>query len=277
VTVVALTSLAGAPGVTTTAAALAVHWPRPVLLIEADTSAVSTLRPGFFRANLPTRSGGIENLSYAMSRSMLESSDILNPSFAISIAVHELAPIAERPIPALPAGHQMWVVPGFVNHTVIDGVRSMWPRLPNLLAALSETNTDVILDLGRLSIDDPRLALLDTADQVIIAMSTSLIDLVRNHQRLEVPDLKDRARALAGERYWMLLNEAPAQQLPARDFTSLLGLPAVATLPHDPIGAAVFSHGNPDAKPNRNAYRAAIRRLAQDIQELDSRQERSVS
>lgn len=274
-TVIALASLAGAPGITTTAAGLAVHWPRPVLLIEADISAVSSLRPGFFRANISTRRGGIENLSYAMSRNILEPGDFLDPNFGISIAVHELAPIADRPIPALPTGHQLWAVPGFVNHTVIDGVRSMWAKLPRLLNALGETNTDVIIDLGRIQVDDPRLPVLDTADRVIFSMTNSVNDLVRSHQRLQVPDLSTRVTALAGERYWGLLNEAPAMQVTSREFTSLVGLPILGTLPYDRTGASVFSHGSPDAKPSRNTYRGAIRRLAQDIQSIDTRLQRS--
>ena len=44
--VVALTSASGSPGVTTTAVGLALTWPRPVLLIEADPTGGSGVLAG---------------------------------------------------------------------------------------------------------------------------------------------------------------------------------------------------------------------------------------
>lgn len=52
------------------------------------------------------------------------------------------------------------------------------------------------------------------------------------------------------EKFLLLLNEAPAEQIPASDFASNT-LPVLATLPFDPQGAATFSVGRPDPKPNR--------------------------
>ena len=47
--VIALGSAAGSPGVTTSALGLALTWPRPVLLIEADPTGGSAMLAGFFR------------------------------------------------------------------------------------------------------------------------------------------------------------------------------------------------------------------------------------
>lgn len=275
-TVIALASVAGAPGVTTVASALAVHWRRPVLLIEADNRAVSTMMPGFFRANLLPSDGGIEKLAFAASRNVLEVEDLLSPAFRISIAMHELQPTLERPIPVIPDGHKMWVIPGFVNLAVADGVHGLWAKLPRLLVELGDAGIDVIIDLGHLSVDDSRLAIIDTADRVLLGMSSTMVDLNRAHRRLQLPDLATRTRALAGERYWILLNTPAAQGVPARDFSTHL-IPVIGTLPFDPSGAAVFSHGQPDSKPSRNGYRSAIRRLVQDLLSLSTRDQRSVS
>ena len=46
-TVIALTSAKGAPGVTTTALALTLLWPRPVLLAECDPAGDSSLLAGY--------------------------------------------------------------------------------------------------------------------------------------------------------------------------------------------------------------------------------------
>ena len=44
-------SASGAPGVTSTALALASSWPRRVLLVEADPSGSSALLAGFWRGS----------------------------------------------------------------------------------------------------------------------------------------------------------------------------------------------------------------------------------
>lgn len=277
-TVYTLTSLAGAPGVTTAATALAVHWPRPVLLLEADTSAASTIMPGFFRANLRPSAGGIERLSFAIARNALEAEDILDPELSLSIAVHDLPPIPECPIPAIPAGHRMWVIPGFASLSMIGGVLGLWKILPNLVGALGEGGIDVIIDLGRLGFDDPRLALIDASDRVIVNAEATVTDLNRSYRRLELTDLNQRVRAGAdSERFWALLKKSSHEAFNARSFSEHV-LPVLATLPNDPAGAAVFSHGRPDPKPHRNTYRAAARGVVNDLQVLAARtQDRSVS
>lgn len=276
--VIALASLAGAPGVTTAAAALAVHWTRPVLLIEADTSAASSTMAGFFRANLRTTDGGIEKLAFALSRNALRPEDILDPELALAIAVHELAPIPTAPIPAIPDGHRMWVIPGFSNLHVVDGVRSLWGKLPALFDALDHAGFDVIIDLGRLDVDDTRTVLLDAADQVIFCATSSMVDLNRCYRRLELEDLAQRIhREDPDEHAWLLLNAPIAEVHPSKEFSTHV-LPVLGTLPHDPAGASVFSLGRPDTKPARNAYRAGIRRIVADLTSiLDRRSQRKVS
>lgn len=256
--VIALTSISGSPGVSTAALALGVHWPRPVVVIEADTNAVTSAMPGFFRSNLLPELGGIEKVQLAYSRGILTPEDLLDPERYLAIAVHELPPIKAAPIPALPPQHKMWVVPGFFHLGIADGVSGLWARLPELLRALSEAGIDVILDLGRLGRDDVRLPLIDTADRVLICAQSTMVDLNRLYRRLEIPDLAQRIDVVDDEKFLVLLTEAVAEQLPVSDFTANV-LPVIGMLPYDPQGAATFSVGRPDIKPNRNAYRQRIR------------------
>ena len=58
--VIALTSASGSPGVTTTALGLALLWPRPVLLVEADPTGGSGLLAGYFRGTREYDGGLIE-------------------------------------------------------------------------------------------------------------------------------------------------------------------------------------------------------------------------
>ena len=55
--VVALASASGSPGVTTTALGMALLWPRPVLLVEADPTGGSGLLAGYFRGHARVRLG----------------------------------------------------------------------------------------------------------------------------------------------------------------------------------------------------------------------------
>ncbi|MBG0716864.1 hypothetical protein G3N18_02020 [Microbacterium sp. 2C] len=258
--VITLTSVSGSPGVSTAALALGVHWPRPVVVIEADTNAVTSAMPGFFRSNLLPELGGIDKVQLAYSRGVLTREDLLDPERFLAIAVHELPPIKSAPIPAIPPGHKLWVVPGFFHLGIADGVSGLWVRLPELLRSLSEAGIDVIIDLGRLGRDDVRMPLIDTSDQVLICANATMVDLNRVYRRLEGPDLTQRVGVSVGsaEKFFLLLNEVPAEQIPAVDFANNT-LPVLAMLPFDPQGAATFSVGRPDPKPNRNTYRQKIR------------------
>lgn len=258
--VITLASVSGSPGVSAAALALGVHWPRPVVVIEADTNAVTSAMPGFFRSNLLPELGGIDKLQLAYSRGVLTREDLLDPERFLAIAVHELPPVKAAPIPAIPLGHKLWIVPGFFHLGIADGVSGLWVRLPELLRSLSEAGIDVIIDLGRLGRDDVRFPLIDTSDRVLFCANATMVDLNRLYRRLGGADLAQRVGVVAGgaEKFLLLLNEAPAEQIPASDFAANT-LPVLATLPFDPQGAATFSVGRPDPKPNRNAYRQKIR------------------
>lgn len=263
--VVALASVSGAPGVTTAAIAAAVHWPRPVLLVEADTSNVGSLMTGFFRSNLDS-AAGMHQVSVALSRQALNLNALLDPAFGISIAVHELPPIPTMPIPSLPAGHRMWAIPGYRDLQIIDGVRAVWDRLPALLAQAHELGIDVIVDLGRLQRDEPRLQLLDGADQVVLVATTTMTDLNRLHRRLRLPDLEERLEGLGVSKYSALVVKATAESVSPSDFARST-LPVVGALSFDPEGAAVFALGREDRRPARNQYRADIRGVVSALDE----------
>ncbi|HSJ59640.1 MAG TPA: hypothetical protein VK895_00290, partial [Jiangellaceae bacterium] len=60
VAVIALASASGSPGVTSTALGIALLWPRPVLLVEADPTGGSGLLAGYFRGTREYDGGLIE-------------------------------------------------------------------------------------------------------------------------------------------------------------------------------------------------------------------------
>ena len=58
--VIVLASAAGSPGVTTSTLGLALTWPRPVLLVEADPTGGSAMLAGFFRGTTAQTAGLID-------------------------------------------------------------------------------------------------------------------------------------------------------------------------------------------------------------------------
>ncbi|MBF4570803.1 hypothetical protein ITJ57_18700 [Plantibacter sp. VKM Ac-2880] len=257
--VIAFASFAGSPGVSTAVLAAAVHWPRPVLVLEADIANVSSAMPGFFRANL-TSDAGMHKLAYAQTRGLLNATNLIDPEFKLAIAVHELPTVTDVPIPALPDGHRMWVVPGFLGLQSVDGTQALWRRLPGLLSTLSESGIDVLVDLGRVGRDDVRSAIIDAADQLVVMANSTMVDLNRLHKRFQLPDMSVRTEGVGrAERMSLILVKSRHEPLAKRDFDKHI-LPVLAELPFDPDGAAVFSLGRQDPKPERNEYRQAIRR-----------------
>ncbi|MGP4113512.1 hypothetical protein ACTWP5_21705 [Streptomyces sp. 4N509B] len=169
---IALAADKGAPGVTTTAVALAALWPRRVLLAEADPA------------------GG--DLVY---RSVGANGRPLDPSTGIL----SLAATARRGI----AAEQLWdhaqrlsggldVLVGLAGSDQAAGLTGQWSALGRAFAELSqsphpEAAADVLADLGRLDAQSPANALLPHA---------ALLLLVTRAQPENLAHVRDRAAAL---------------------------------------------------------------------------------
>ena len=164
----------GAPGVTTTALALAAVWPRPVLLAECDPAG------GDLVYRLPGEGG-----------------DRLDPRRGLL----SLAVAARRDLQ--PA--QLWthaqklrggldVLLGVTSAEQGAGLEPLWGPVGSLLAGLPQA--DVIADCGRLGPDGPYYDLLAHAAAVVLVTRPSLGEIVR---------LRDRAAAVS-------LARAPARR-----------------------------------------------------------------
>jgi len=156
----------GAPGVTTTALALAAVWPRPVLLAECDPSG------GDLVYRFPAADGGS-----------------LDPRRGLVT----LAVAARR---GLQPG-QLWehtqkmaggldVLTGVTNAEQGAGLSTLWGPLGGLFAGLS--GGDVIADCGRLGADGPQYDLVAQAAVVLLVTRPDAGDVIR---------LRDRTAAVA--------------------------------------------------------------------------------
>jgi hypothetical protein len=156
----------GAPGVTTTALALAAVWPRPVLLAECDPS------------------GG--DLVYRFPAAQGNSLDPRRGLLTLAVAARR----------GLQPG-QLWehtqkiiggldVLTGVINAEQGAGLATLWGPLGGLFAGMS--GGDVIADCGRLAADGPYYDLIAQAAVVLLVTRPTPGDVIR---------LRDRAAAVA--------------------------------------------------------------------------------
>lgn len=159
----------GAPGVTTTAVALAALWPRRALLAEVDPAG----------GDLVYRSAG-------------ENGRPLDPG----TGVLSLAATARRGI----AAEQLWdhsqrmaggldVIVGLTSGDQAAGVAGQWGALGRAFGELAqsphqEAAADVVADCGRLGSDSPTLALLPHASVLLLVTRAQPENLAHTRERV---------------------------------------------------------------------------------------------
>lgn len=256
---IALCSASGAPGVTTTALALALQWPRPVVLVEADASGSSGLLAGFFQGQLDEP--GLVDLVLA------QRADLLG----------EAVPQLLFPL----EGSQASVLFGLRSHEQAAGASALWPPLLEVLRGLDPAAMDVIVDAGRLGVPGWPRPLVAEADVVLLLARSDLPGLA---------GARSWADALAGEqvpgRLVRLLLVGEGRPYAAREVSRLMGPAVLGAIEWAPELAAVYSHGRPlpevpwwrrvgrgaDAAPDAFAdsgYVRSVRAVAGTLRALD--------
>jgi hypothetical protein len=215
---IALASASGAPGVTTTALALALHWPRPVVLVEADASGGSGLLAGYFRAQLDQP--GLVDLVLAQRADLLR----------------EAVPRLLFPL----EGTQASVLFGLRSHEQAAGASVLWPPLLEVLRDLDPAGTDVIVDAGRLGMPGWPRPLVSDADGVLLVTRGDLPGLA---------GARSWASALAADdepghvvRVLLIGEHRPYG---AREVARTLGLSVLGSIEWAPELATIYSHGRP--------------------------------
>ncbi|MGZ6583121.1 MAG: hypothetical protein ACXVHX_02080 [Solirubrobacteraceae bacterium] len=218
--VVALCSASGSPGVTTTAVALALNWPRPVLLLEADPTGGAGILTGVLGGAVEYDTGLIE-----LALSPLDVADALRD------VVRPLAPDVDY-------------VAGIRNHHQAGAMRDLWEPLGRALADLDTQGQDVIIDAGRLGLSGSPIPLLDNADLTLLLTRTHLPALSAARSWAEA--VRDPA---TGWRHAGVMLIGDGQPYKAREVAKVLGLPVVTDLYDDPTPAAVYHRGTePDRR-----------------------------
>ncbi|MDC5698066.1 hypothetical protein OO014_12425 [Intrasporangium calvum] len=219
-----LTSASGSPGATTTAVGLALAWPRPVVLVEADPTGGSPILAGYFRGTVaPAR--GLIDLALAHRDDHVEAA----------------LPGTLMPIPDPAREHQAWLLPGIRSHAQARSLTHVWEPLRRAFHALERTGQDVIVDAGRLGLTGSPDPLIRGADLTLLTVRTDLVSL--SGAKSWAQTLRDDVETDGATGTLGLLLVGDRRPYAAADVAKVLGLPVASAIAWDPPAAAVFSHG----------------------------------
>ena len=230
---IALCSAKGAPGVTTSALALAFSWPRPVILAELDPAGGDVLA-GYGRGEMSA--GGLADLALAARRG--------GPARHLDSQLLRLDPEGRaRLLPGL-------ADPASARH--LD-----WDRLAAALVVVEDGAGDVVADVGRLRAEHFPDAVVHRAAAVVLTTGSTLRGVRSATQA--VAELRER-HACPGMLGALVIG--PGEPYGEREISEALGVPVVGSLPRDEKAAVVLSDGAP---AGRLFAQSALLRAARTI------------
>jgi len=241
---ISLVSAAGAPGVTTTALALALAWPRNTLLVDADPSGATSFQAGFLKGQVG-RDKSILDLAYAHRQNRLDEA-----LFSIGIDLPDSS---------------VKLIPGIHAPAQARSLNPVWPDLARRFHELEGLNgTDVIVDAGRLGMAEHPRALVTASDLVLLVVRTQLPGLTAGANWAAILH-EDFSRRGAADRVGVLI-VGPDRPYTTKEIEKTFGLPVMATMAWDPINAEVFSLGRtPPRKFGQSSLNQSARSTAQAL------------
>ena len=222
---VVLASASGSPGVTTSGLGLALTWPRPVLLVEADPTGGSAVLAGYFRGAAP-HTTGLVDLACAHRDGSLAAA---LPGLTMQVP-----------------GSSVSLLAGVRAHGQSRSMTGVWDALAVALWGLDGSGQDVIVDAGRLGLEGCPEPLVYGADLMLLVIRTDLVALSAARSWADTLREGFVAGGAAGRLGALLVGEGRPYR--SREVGKLLQMPVTASLAWEPDAAAVFAHG---AAPRR--------------------------
>lgn len=225
-------SASGSPGVTSTVLGMALCWPRPVLLVEADPTAGSAILAGRFR--------GLQSHSGLIDLVLAQRSGVLA----------EALPRVLMEVPDTPVS----ILTGSRTHAQAPGLSRIWEPLLGVLRGMTSTGEDVLVDAGRLGLDGSPAPLIADADLTLLVLRSNLRALASAKSWADslgadaVPGHSVQAVVVGDNRPYR-----------AADVARTLGLPVLGTVVWDPRRAEVFADGADKPVPRFGGATAADR------------------
>jgi hypothetical protein len=238
----ALISAGGSPGVTTSALALALTWPRPVIVAECDPSGGDVLA-GLFAGHLQAGRG------------------LLNVAFEAGRGLAAIATELGSQLLALDDSDTRGLLAGIGDPRQALGLAPIWPAIAGGLASL---DADVIADCGRFDAGPTQpLSVLAEARVVVMVMMPTLRQVAAAGPRIDMA-----SQLVAGrDRLAVLLVGSGA--LRPIDIAKSLGVGIVGSLPEDLATARLLSDGEgPRAKVEHKPLLRSAKVAGRAISEL---------
>lgn len=249
-TVIALTSAKGSPGVTTTALALAWAWPqvapdRRVLVVDADMAG-GDLASGYLR-------GAVSSTDGVLGLAAARPTDLGAGLWDHVIAVNESA--------------TSLLLTGISDPAQARSLAGVWPALAEVFADPDGelAGVDVLVDLGRVGTAHEVAALRARADLVLLVLRSSLRASAAARatgRRL----VEERTGLPGGTDSLGCVVIGEGQPYGAGEIAAAVGLPVRARMAWDPPSAAVLSDG--DAASWRFVRSALMRSATACVTEL---------
>ena len=254
-TVIALTSAKGSPGVTTAAVGLALVWPKPVLLVEADVSGSSSILAGYYAGRV-RHDRGLVDLAAAHREGRL----------AAAMREYSIA-LGER-------GNAR-MLPGLTSPAQAGTMTHLWEPIAAVLRGMDSTGVDVIVDAGRLGIIGSPLPLMREADITLLTTRTDLPAIAATRARAGGLREDLVAKGVGEDALWLLL-VGEGRPFPSRDAKARIGLPVASSIEWDPTAASVISQGLAPANMHRysekkfesSGFNRSIRTTAASIEAI---------
>lgn len=238
--VVLLASAAHSPGVTSLAVALAVTWPEPVLLVDANREPDQAVLAGYLQGVDPAGRGLGGVLQAHRERRSL------------AACLPELTlPIGDGD------GHDF--LPGFSHPGMVSLFGQVWA---DLAAALAAGPLPVLVDAGRIGAEGLPPALVSASSGVAVVTGSRLVDLAA--LRLYLPSVV----AAAGEERVGLVVVGPGRPYGSGEIGHRFGVPVWGKIAWQRAEAAVFAAGEPPPRRLSNSdYLADVRALGEVLGE----------
>jgi hypothetical protein len=238
-----VTSGKAAPGVTTTAWALALSWPGSLLLADCDPAG-GDMAPGFLAGRVSTEHG-------LLSWSTSARRGVPAMSAATMLAQH---------VVELPERSEVWFLPGFATSTQgFSFTDETWERLALALERSSAAmGRDSLVDAGRLVGDRGNWPVLRAADQVLLTVRPSVRSVHAAQDavlklRYELGDLSKVSVLVIG-----------AGPYTSGEVSAALQLSLGGVLPQDRAAAAVLSDGT-NLPITKQLHKSALLKAAGNV------------
>lgn len=218
--VIVLASASGSPGVTTCALGLALVWPRPVVLVDADPVGGSAVLAGYCRGTVAHNDAMVQ--------------------LALAHRDGRLGEVLPGVLMQLP-GTQVSFLPGPRSHAQAASLVELWPALAVELRQLQRTGLDVLVDAGRLGMRHSPAGLVAAADVGVLVVRSDLPGLAAGRQWCAEWLAAARDGSGAGSVFGLVVGAG--RPYSAQDVRRTLQLPTVECVAWDPDAAAVLSTG----------------------------------